>query len=144
MLSLAAAHSLEVGYFDFNMTLINANIDRPLYMTIPEGLEVDKSKYACKLLNEFYGLVQFTYLWYFHLREFLETIGFKTTLADSSVYVHPNGILLLVYADDELVIADNQEKIESFIRSIENSFSIKLTKGDKFVGMEITRSSRRF
>jgi hypothetical protein len=66
----------------------------------------------CKLLKALYGYVQASKLWYLKLSKFLESEGYEKCEVDPCIFRRVEGemvYLLIVYVDDVLIIAPEQE-----------------------------------
>ena len=74
------------------MEFLQADIDVPVYMEIPIGMEVPGSEgnnnfYVLRLRKSLYGLKQASANWYFMLKKGLEIRGFKESVADPYVFI---------------------------------------------------------
>jgi len=110
----------------------------------PEGF-VDSTKYehVCKLSKAIYGLKQAPRTRFDNLKNVLVNWGFKNTKSDSSLFTlrGTNHItFLLIYVDDIIVTGNNTKFLESFIRQLNDVFSLKdLGPLHYFLGIEVQR-----
>ncbi len=54
--SLAVKYGVPIFQMDVTTAFLNAELDTPRYMRLPDGFTLDKTKYACKLNKAIYGL----------------------------------------------------------------------------------------
>lgn len=82
----------------------------------------------CRLRKALYGLKQAPRAWFHKLKEFLLVTGFVASKADSSFFIqHSESQLLyvLIYVDDIIVIVNNSQTIDGFVRRLDAQFSLK-------------------
>ena len=88
-----------------------------------------------------YGLKQASYNWYEKLRISLEDRHFKPSKVDPCLYLG-NGMIIITYVDDCIIIGPSMTKIDSFVKSMKDGpeNSVLTDEGDieKFLGIEIT------
>jgi hypothetical protein len=95
----------------------------------------------CKLLKALYGCVQASKLWYLKLSKFLESEGYEKCEVDPCIFVEwrERVYLLIVYVDDVLIIAPEQE-IKRLEESCIKEFKwVTLEMGDvhSYLGMQL-------
>jgi hypothetical protein len=82
-------------------------------MRQPPGYESKKHPHhVCKLDKALYGLKQAPRAWYSRLSTKLQSLGFKPSKADVSLFYFRNGrvtMFLLIYVDDIIVASSSQE-----------------------------------
>jgi len=117
-----------------------------VYMEQPLGY-VDSSHptHVCRLKKAIYGLKQEPRAWFHRFSHFLLTVGFNSSLADSSLFVYSSAheiIYLLLYVDDIIITGSNMALIDTFIRKLRHEFSMKdLDTLNYFLGLEVTHSA---
>jgi hypothetical protein len=83
--------------------------------------------------------------WFHQFSDFLLTIGFNSSQADSSLFVYSSAheiIYLLLYVDDIIITGNNMSLIDTFIRKLRHEFSMKdLGTLNYFLGLEVTHSA---
>ena len=98
-------------------------------MIQPEGFIVQgKESFLCKLKKSLYGLKQAPRAWYKKISEFFEDIGFSKCFSDIDLYVLNQGqdlILILLYANDILIIGNNIVLIQECISKLKVTFEMK-------------------
>jgi hypothetical protein len=72
--------------------------------------------------------------------------GFKSSKVDQCLYMK-DGMIVLVYVDDCIIVGDNMSKIDEFVQSMQNGPEnfVLMDEGniDKFLGIEIKRLGQR-
>jgi len=97
LLVLSEIAGLESQAIDFVLAFPQAELDVPVYMELPLGMEVpnsigDRKQYVLRLRKSLYGLKQASANWYDMLKTGLELRGFKESIADPCVFVKSSGI----------------------------------------------------
>ncbi|XP_019096396.1 PREDICTED: uncharacterized protein LOC109130803 [Camelina sativa] len=100
--------------------------------------------HVCRLNKALYGLKQAPRAWYQELKTYLLRMGFRNSLADTSVFAYLIGndiVYTLVYVDDIIVTGSSQSLITGFIDALSTRFSLKApTELRYFLGVEATRT----
>lgn len=112
----------------------------------PGFIDADKPNYACKLNKAFYGLKQAPRAWYNELKNFLLSLGFVNSLADTSLFILRKGsqfIYLLIYVDDILITRNTTSGITKVLTILSERFSVKDAKDlNYFLGIEAHRTQQ--
>jgi len=66
-----------------------------------------------ELKKSLYGLRQSANLWHRKISSFLKKLGFKLITADSSVFINRQGLIIVVYVDNLLVIGKELAEINA-------------------------------
>ncbi|XP_050141134.1 uncharacterized mitochondrial protein AtMg00810-like [Malus sylvestris] len=111
-------------------------------MKQPQGfVDSQHPNHVYRLLKSLYGLKQAPRAWNSKFTSYLPTLGFVTSLSDTSLFVkedHGDVILLLLYVDDIIVTGSNASKIQSMITSLAAVFDFKdMGKLTYFLGLHI-------
>lgn len=91
---------------DFVLAFPQAKVERKLYMEIPKGVQLqgrDRSQYFLQLVKNLYRQKQAGRVWYQHLVQGLQEIGFTRSKIDECVFYYKNSVLL-IYIDDSILI----------------------------------------
>ena len=142
VLSLAAAHDMEIRQFDVKTAFLNGKLDESVFMQQPEGYD-DGSGRVCKLNRSLYGLKQSPRNWNARFIEFLGQEDFVATPEDTCVFVrHRDNDLMIVclYVDDGLVCGSDTSAVSFFIQKLREAFDVTVNDPDCYVGMEINRN----
>jgi hypothetical protein len=101
--------------------------------------------YHCKLDKALYGLKQAPHVWYSHLSDKFQSLGFMPSQADISLFYYQKGsvlIFLLVYVDDIIVASSSSAAITALLRDLQGEFALKdLGPLHYFLGIEVQWSS---
>ena len=142
VLSLAVMNQWIVRQVDVNNSFLNGELSEEVFMQQPEGF-VDRSKPNCvrRLHKALYGLKQAPRAWFEKLKGCLLQWGFRNSKFDSSLFLRKTKvslIMVLIYADDILVIGPNSEELDSFIQQFNTIFALKkLGRLSYFLGIEV-------
>ncbi|XP_021803810.1 uncharacterized protein LOC110748084 [Prunus avium] len=113
-------------------------------MTQPPGF-VDQSQphHVCKLRKSLYGLKQAPRAWYEELYTTLLSLGFQSSTADPSLFIHTSSSItfLLVYVDDILITGSSPTTCNHFISQLSSRFAMKnLGPLHYFLGIQVHRT----
>jgi len=96
-----------------------------------------------RLEKSLYGLKEAGRLWYQLLRSKLVDLGFVSGTTDPCVFRHKHKkIVLLVYVDDCLIAATNEDT-NWLTNELKKTFSLKQSDLKDFLGMEIVQENNR-
>jgi hypothetical protein len=89
---------------DVKTTFLNGVIEEEVYIEQPQVFEVEDMKiHVCKLKKALYGLNQAPRAWYGRIDNFLTSLGFTKSKADSNLYfkvMNNEPVILFLYVDD--------------------------------------------
>ena len=123
LLIITELAGLETQALDFVLAFPQADLDVPVYMELPAGIDlghgIQKRAYVLELKKSLYGLKQASSNWYECLKKGLERRGFKESLADPCVFLK-KGMIILVYVDDCILISDKKATLLQFVDSLKN------------------------
>lgn len=109
---------------------------------VPEGDESNKWTYVLKLNKSLYGLKQALLNWCEKLKVALENQEFSSSQIDSCFFVR-NGMVVLMYVDDCIIVSDNQMKINALVHLLkhgpEEFILMKEGSLDKLLGIFINK-----
>jgi hypothetical protein len=140
LMAIAAGLGFKRRTFDVKSAFTQSDIDRPIYVEPPVGLNIPDG-YVLKLLRSLYGLRQAALLWYEALKTALIQAGFKPTVFDSALFYRksPSGIIFAnTVVDDILSVASCDELLDEFDSILSSAFVIKVTDLTRYVGYRIT------
>lgn len=143
ILGVATIKSWSIQKLDVNNAFLQSNLTD--YMSQPPRFVcADQPNHVYRLRKAIYGLKQAPCAWYMELKAYLLSVGFKTSIADTSLFIlrHRNDIIyLLVYVDDIIITGTDETFINKIIDALATRFSIKdLGDLSYFLGVEITRT----
>ena len=146
LMIIAVLCSLETQALDFVLAFPQANLDVPVFMELPPGMDlgpgVPRRAYVLELKKSLYGLKQASANWYDCLKKGLEQRGFKESLSDPCVFMKKD-MFILVYVDDCILISNSKSMLHRFVSSLKNGIEcFEFTDEgpmDKYLGVEIER-----
>ena len=132
---------------DVKNAFLHGDLEEEVYMKLPPGHpQTHRPDLVCKLHKSIYGLKQSPRAWYAKLSSVLESIGFKRSNADSSLFVRTGGmgkLVVLIYVDDLIITGDNADEISKLKQSLHQRFDIKdLGVLKYFLGIEMAMSRK--
>ncbi len=141
--SLVVKYGVRVFQMDVTTAFLNAELDTPRYMRLPDRLTLNKTKYACKLNKAIYGLRISPRRWYLKIEQDLLKLGLRQSAHEPCLFYERNKdgfVILTVYVDDLLVTGTDTAKVEWLKGKIKEIYEIKdLGKMKRFLGMDVDR-----
>ena len=122
LLVLSEIVGLESRAIDFVLAFPQADLDVPVYMEIPLGMEIPNAtherEYVLLLKKNLYGLKQASANWYDMLKKGLNLRGFKESVADPCVFVKGSGTSSHGTGDKNLPVSTSRvhQSVEDFKR----------------------------
>jgi len=144
ILALAALQDLHLHSLDVSHAYLNGEMDCEVYMAQPEGfVEGDPKAKVCLLQKAIYGSKQGGNRWNKKMRSVLESLYFKQTYSDASIYIYSKDgvtIILPVFVDDMTLASQSESAIKSFIAQLSQHFKIcDLGPTTQLLGIKIDR-----
>jgi hypothetical protein len=145
VLSVAISRGWHLRQIDVQNAFLHGFLHEDVYMAQPPGfLHPQYPQHVCKLHKSIYGLRQAPRVWFSHLTDKLQAIGFKRSQADHSLYVYQHGSILLyflIYFDDIILAGADLNFINHVISLLQFDFPIKnLGELSFFFDVEAIRS----
>ena len=109
MLALTALEGLETAQLDAVDAFLNSHLVEKVYMMHPSGFQ--KKGTCCRLLKALFGLYQSPREWWQDISRLLAKMGFMPCQADHSVFVNPQGVVVIIYIDDIALFVENPDAI---------------------------------
>jgi hypothetical protein len=80
LVAFGTKYGLEMRQIDFDIAYLNADIDKEIYMSIPDGMEYENGlkRPVVRIMKSIYGLKQAGRNWHLTLTDCLKQLGFKT------------------------------------------------------------------
>ena len=126
ILAIAKLHNLDSKAIDFVLSFPQSDLEEDIWMYLPIGFQVDghteassERRFLLKLNKNVYGLKQGPYNWYEKLNKSLVDRGLKPSDIDPCLYIG-NGMIILTYVDDCIIVELSMENIDRFVDSTKN------------------------
>ena len=138
--ALAARQELLIYQLDVKTAYINADLDREVYMTIPEGLEGAEGG-VLRLKKCLYGLRTSGNRWNNLLNSDMEEMGYKRVQADPAIYVreHQGEVSYVgIIVDDVMIASKNETEYKRVLAGLSRKY--KMTDEgllEYYVGIEV-------
>jgi len=105
ILSLAVSRGWHMRQIDIQNAFLHGFLEQEVYMKQPPGYADPRipPNYICRLKKALYGLKQAPRDWHSRLTNKLQELGFKSSVADASLFVFRQGevtMYMLIYVDD--------------------------------------------
>lgn len=127
--TVAAVEKRFVLKFDIPGAYLNTDLEAEIYIIIDQQMadiikELDNTfaiglrsdgKMVVKLMKGQYGLIESAQLWYMHIKNTLEDLGFQTNPIDGSVFNcirDGKQITIVIHVDDGMITSDLESNIE--------------------------------
>ena len=144
-LAIATAHKWVSMQVDYVLAFPQAPVERPVYMDIPRGFEVQDGMstkdYALLLHGNVYGRKQAAHVWNKYLTKCLvNKVGFVQSKVDDCVFYKGN-VIYVLYTDDSILFAPTQKEVDNCIADIQAAGLNITVEGDvkDFLGVNIER-----
>ena len=101
--------------------------------------------HVCLLQKSLYGLKQAPRAWHQRFASFIRTLGFVTSVSDSSLFVYKDGsntAYLLLYVDDIVLTASSPALLRRIMERLHSEFAMTdLGELHHFLEISVTRSA---
>jgi hypothetical protein len=88
ILSIDASSSWPIHRLDVKNTFLHGNLTKTVYCAQPSGfVDPTKPSHVCKLNKSLYGLKQVPRTWFLCFKNFLLSISYQASKADSSLFI---------------------------------------------------------
>jgi hypothetical protein len=149
ILSLSTSSSRIILQLDFKTAFLNATVKEDIYVSIPEGMDIDDSgSFVLKLLKALYGIKQAPHEWNDNINTFfIQQLRFTRCSKDTCIYIKisktGNIMIIGLFVDDIVVsidIIDMNEWLE-IKRALQNKYDISdLGECRHILNMAVTRT----
>jgi hypothetical protein len=146
VLSLVVSHGWVLHQLDVKNAFFHGILEEEVYMKQPFGfVNPDFPVHHCKLDKALYGLKQAPHVWYSRLSDKLQSIMFRPSQADISLFYYRKGsvvIFLLVYVDDIILTSSSSTAVMALLHDLQGDFALKdLSLLHYFLGIEVQHTS---
>jgi hypothetical protein len=138
--SQATSDGHLLSAFNIETAFLNSEMDRELYLKLPETYSSDdypRDQYVLQAMKGLYGFKQSAHLWSNDIKEKMISLGFTQSDADEGVFLSADKrITVAIYVDDGLIKAEHQYEIDWVIAKL-SKHCLGFPK--KFLGLNIHR-----
>jgi hypothetical protein len=106
---------------DFVMAYPQAPIEMDIYMELPQVIQTatgNSKDHVLQLLKNIYGQKQAGHVWNKYLVDKLDSIGFKPSFIDSSVFFCDD-VIFMVYVEDGIFLGNNVTQLQDAIKELQ-------------------------
>jgi hypothetical protein len=134
----------------YSSTVKNAFLHGHLHETVycqqpPGFVDPTAPDHVCLLQKSLYGLKQAPRAWHQRFASFIRTLGFVTSVSDSSLFVYKDGsntAYLLLYVDDIVLTTSSPALLRRIMERLHSEFAMTdLGELHHFLGISVTRSA---
>ena len=147
MLSIAARLNWKVQQLDIKAAYLNAKLDVPIYVNIPEGDKKYKKGYW-RLEKALYGLKQAGRQWFITISKFIIKNGFHQLNSEHCIFKRTKNNKLVamigLYVDD-MIICGTKPEVQRIIQKIKGKFKISNCESIKYIlGIKIEKQENHY
>lgn len=129
---------------DINNAFLYGDLNKEVYMDLPQCFNTDKGKnQVCRLIKYLYRLKQASRQWNIKLTLALLAAGFVQSHLDYSLFTMQSAgkiVVVLIYVDDLLITGNDAQLIQDTRDSLQRNFHIKdLGELKYFLGINFAR-----
>ena len=138
IIAVVANFGWKLRQLDVSNAYLHGRTKEPTFIELPSGHEKrDGKRKVYKTFSSIYGLKQAPRVWNQTIHDFLIEYGFKCCPVEKCLYMKERFYLIL-YVDDILYAASNNDEVSDFETEIQKRFAVKFEKDvKKFLGFEI-------
>lgn len=139
ILSYAAMERLKIRQFDIKTAFLYGHLEETIYMTPPDGYA--KPDTVWKLNRSIYGLKQSPRAWNHRFNQVLSNLGLQNSKYDNSLFFSLEPLMvIIIYVDDGLIIAEDDDHILNVLRKLENEFEMREMEVNTYRGLQIVQN----
>jgi transposase InsO family protein len=137
-IAIACYWNFKMVHIDVETAFLHGILKEEVFIKPPEGIELEEN-YVLRLKKALYGLKQSPKCWNDKLNKvLLDRVGCKRSKNDRCLYFRKEELIILVYVDDALIMAKNDEAIRRVIEILEAEFIVKVFNTvEHFIGLNI-------
>ncbi|MBW0494582.1 hypothetical protein O181_034297 [Austropuccinia psidii MF-1] len=142
LIAHAFINKLDFHQVDVKSAFLNAPLTEVVYLSIPQGLNIDRHQFCLRLKKAIYGLKQAPLAWYTRLKFWLQSVRFMTCKLDPCIFHRkdPEDLWIYVHVDDFALFRKN---LHIFKKEIHDEFDIKdMGPADLLLGIKINQQEK--
>lgn len=142
LLSIATTLSWDIQQLDVSNVFLHGILKDDIYMEqSSDFISTANPSFVCRLQKSLYGLKQAPWAWFIRLCQFLISLSFHVSKADSSLFIYHHSTdkpFLLAYVDDLILTINNSALITNIILSFKIEFPVReFGKLHYFLGIKV-------
>ena len=144
LLTMSVLHQWHTRQIDYVQAYPQAPVERPMYMEIPKGFDVDgevnNQDYLLEIHKNIYGQRQAGRVWNKNLVEKLLKIGFRQSKHDECVFFKGKAMYVL-YTDDSILAGPDSAELDDIMKQIRD-VGLKITSEggiEDFLGINVDK-----
>ncbi|CAI7846245.1 unnamed protein product [Closterium sp. NIES-54] len=134
---------MEIDSMDVSNAFLQGDLHERIFLCRPPGFHAAfPDDTVWQLRRAVYGLKQAPREWHAKLSATLQSLGFSASHSDASLFIRssPRRVLISVYVDDMILLADSKTAMDQVKRSLQERLKCKdLGPLQNYLGMTITR-----
>ncbi|MBW0484985.1 hypothetical protein O181_024700 [Austropuccinia psidii MF-1] len=137
LIAFACVNNLQFHQIDIKSAFLNAPLKETVYLSIPQGLDLNRKLYCLRLNKAIYGLRQAPLAWYKRLKNWLTLVNFSVCILDPCIFHRPgkNPVWLYVHVYNIAIFSNDPA---SFKKEIQKEFKITgVGPADLMLGVKI-------
>jgi hypothetical protein len=127
-LVVASSKNMSIHHLDVRCAFLYGELEEEIYMRLPDTYAPSDGS-VCKLQRSIYGLRHAPRAWHKKLASDLATLGYKPFQHAESMFSRDKNnvkVLLLIYADDILLLVSSHAAVKSVKEEIGGSIKSKI------------------
>jgi hypothetical protein len=139
-MALCAQHQLHCHQMDVVTAFLNGLMEPGIDVYVVQPYGYEQGSHVCLLAKALYGLKQSPRLWYERFTKFLcQILGFHCLDSDACLF-RKRGVVLMLYVDDLLVVADSAKAIDELKQVLMAEFQMQdMGPASYYLGIRIVR-----
>lgn len=144
LLAIAVERNWKIHQVDITAAYLNGTLKETIYMEQPSPFGDYEKNEVCLLKRSLYGLRQSGREWNFTLDKVLKPEGMTRSKADPCVYISKKKLIVGIYVDDLLIIAEDEKEIANFKSRLGEKFDAKdLGEARHILSIRLKKGKRR-
>lgn len=110
LLAVAVKRDWIIYELDMNNAFLHGDLNKEVYMKIPQGFSKENETRVCRFRKSLYGLKQASRNWYQRLTTFLLRLDFQQYKADRSSFFHKKDeifVAILIYVENVMIVGNS-------------------------------------
>lgn len=142
LLAICLHFKMLLLQFDVKTAFLNGDLEKDIYLKLPE--DFPDTRKIVKLRKSLHGLKQSPRCWNVEFKSFLLDFNLQQSTYDPCLfYSEDKRIFIVIYVDDGLIAADNQQILDRLKSHLSENLEVKFEEATSFLGVQINRSGNK-